>query len=543
MDYTKRAVALCLTTFVVLIAISFIPPQKLFGVETRRINILSEITEFSSDIERANVAVELVIDETEYEIDMEQVDIALDSIELESIDADHSVTWIDDALTSKDEAVNVDEEFDTQPNTAHSYASTTPRVELKRRLPAIALTPIEEFSSQELSPIKRLYRKMLSPDSIVHIALLGDSFVEADILSADLREALQEQFGGQGAGFAPAASPLTVYRKTIKTTTSSGWNCHNIMQRTKTPEPFNKYFSVSGWVSLPSNGASTQWRTTSERSHIESCSRVRILLLSTSDSSVEVVINGARTRTFDFKASTALRQIELTDNNITSVKMTVTKGAEGFIGYGAIFEGRSGIVVDNYSIRSNNGQAMLWTSPVINAQIDKAIGGYDLIILQYGLNIMQKGVNRYTNYGAQVEKMITYARKCFPRAAILVMGVSDRSMRENGEYMPMKEAPILSSYQREAAQNCGVAYWDTHSAMQAQGGMSSFVEHGWAGKDYTHINFAGGRQVAWALYDAMVAGAIEEQGKMVIRRPAEKSIINPKCDKKIRSALATPRIK
>ncbi len=541
MDYTKRAVALCLTTLVVLFAISFIPPQKIFGVEMRRINVLSEITEFSSDVARESAAVELEINEAEYAIDMEQVDLALDSIDLDSVEADHSVTWIDDAMAGEDSLLG--EDAQAQLNVEQSHPVMAPRVELKRRLPATTTTPIEDFSSDELTPLNRFYRKMLSPDSMVHVALLGDSFVEADILSADLREALQEQFGGQGVGFAPAASPLTAYRQTIKTTTSSGWDCHNIMQRTKTPEPFNKYFAVSGWVSLPSNGASTQWHTTSTRSHIESCSRVRILLLSTHDSSVEVVINGARTRTFDFKASTSLRHIELTDNNITSVKMTVTKGAEGFVAYGATFEGTSGVVVDNYSIRSNNGQAMLWTSPVINAQIDKAIGGYDLVILQYGLNIMQKGVNRYTNYGAQVEKMITYARKCFPRAAILVMGVSDRSMRESGEFVPMKEAPILSSYQREAAQNCGAAYWDTYSAMQAQGGMSGFVAQGWAGKDYTHINFAGGRQVAWALYDAMIAGASSEQGKMVIRRPAEESIIDHKRDAKIRAKLASPRTK
>ena len=43
--------------------------------------------------------------------------------------------------------------------------------------------------------------------------------------------------------------------------------------------------------------------------------------------------------------------------------------------------------------------------------------------------------------------------------------------------------------------------------MYKRQGMAQFVANGWAGKDYPHINFAGGRRVAWALYDAINRGA------------------------------------
>ena len=43
--------------------------------------------------------------------------------------------------------------------------------------------------------------------------------------------------------------------------------------------------------------------------------------------------------------------------------------------------------------------------------------------------------------------------------------------------------------------------------MRSLGGMEQFVANGWAGKDYTHINYAGGRRVAWSLFDAINAGA------------------------------------
>ena len=38
-------------------------------------------------------------------------------------------------------------------------------------------------------------------DGLVRIAVFGDSFIEADIFTADLREMLQKRFGGCGVGF------------------------------------------------------------------------------------------------------------------------------------------------------------------------------------------------------------------------------------------------------------------------------------------------------------------------------------------------------
>jgi hypothetical protein len=52
-----------------------------------------------------------------------------------------------------------------------------------------------------------------------------------------------------------------------------------------------------------------------------------------------------------------------------------------------------------------------------------------------------------------------------------------------------------------------VAFWNTYEAMQRLGGMTAFVENGWAGKDYTHINYAGGREIARQLYYALLQGA------------------------------------
>jgi hypothetical protein len=87
------------------------------------------------------------------------------------------------------------------------------------------------------------------------------------------------------------------------------------------------------------------------------------------------------------------------------------------------------------------------------------------------------------------------------------MGVSDRSQRGEQGIVPMSSAVDLTASQREAAEKCGASFWNTYEAMQRMGGMTRFVENGWAGKDYTHINYAGGREIARQLYYGLLQGA------------------------------------
>ncbi len=159
-----------------------------------------------------------------------------------------------------------------------------------------------------------------------------------------------------------------------------------------------------------------------------------------------------------------------------------------------------------------NGQALFRHKPSTS----------DLVILQYGLNIMQEGVTNYSAYAARVEKMIAFVRSCFPEAAVLVLSTSDRSVKSDTGFAPMSSAPAMVDWQRRAARATGAAFWSVYDAMRAQGGMERFVANGWAGKDYTHINYAGGRQVAYALVDALdarVAAILRQRQQAALPEP------------------------
>ncbi len=487
-DYSRKVGIASLLLILLLIAIGYIPARTIGDVELKRINILSDLTPLSTSAsDDVSIPVALKLDEKDYEIDLLQVSATV--AHTRELLAIHNEPIESSAVIAKDSS---------------DYEERNV-VDSSRLLPNIELTPIENFDTTANNPFRRLFTKLNTPHSRVRIALLGDSFVEGDILSCDLREILQSRYGGYGAGFVPMDSPLTRYRRTIKTT-SSGWSTYNIMQKRTTPSDLAPNYYVSGWISRPENGASTRWEGSVSRKYLTNWDSSSLLFMSQERSRIDVIINDSITTSHIFEGKKIVQQLKITEENIRSIEFRVTSGADSFIGYGAIHESdkEGGITLDNYSVRSNNGQATLWTNPAVNAQIDYLIDGYDLVILQYGLNIMQKGVNNYTRYSQQIEKIILFCRECFPHAAILVMGVSERSLKENGTYKSMSEAQNLTLYQRQAAQNTHTAFWNTYDAMQAQGGISSFVRYKWAAKDFTHINLAGGRQLARALADALI---------------------------------------
>ena len=380
------------------------------------------------------------------------------------------------------------------------------------------VVPIELFSPDAMMRFNRALTRGAAGRP-VRIAVLGDSFIEGDIITADLREQLQLRYGGRGCGFAPMSSPLTGYRRTVGTR-SAGWNSYNIMQRRTTPEALRGDYSVSGWLCRPADGATVRWTGSDFRRRLDRCGVARLLFISREPSRLELTLNDSLHRTFDIPASEALRQI-VVRAPVASLALRVVRGGAGFTGYGVQFEDAAGVTVDNYSIRSNNGQALFGTNPSVNAQID-AFAEYDLVILQYGLNIMQEGVTNYSAYAARVEKMIAFVRSCFPEAAVLVLSTSDRSVKSDTGFAPMSSAPAMVDWQRRAARATGAAFWSVYDAMRAQGGMERFVANGWAGKDYTHINYAGGRQVAYALVDALdarVAAILRQRQQAALPEP------------------------
>lgn len=525
-DYTSRGWLVASATLLVLFIVSLIPPISAGGIELRRASIISDLVRFDDGQSVKEVEEQPEINVAEFEVDLEAVaeQVAQTQALASPTGSATSASWegiFEEQPMGGEELVE-----DQEPLPSLEELPTTDYSEI---LPEDSLiTHIENFASEGASAWDRLYEKLLWNKEQVRVAFMGDSFVEGDILTADLRELLQDTFHGGGVGYAPVASPFTGFRQTIKTT-SKGWTPYNIMQRKSAPAPYADDFFVSGWVAKAAEGASTRWDMTTKRRHLEEVERARLLFICRQKAEIGLKLNDGEERVFFFEGDEVVRQIVVEQEQIRSLEMKVLSGADSFTGIGAEFDSKSGVAVDNFSIRSNNGQAMFWSNASVNSQIN-TMRPYDLVILQYGLNIMQADRHNYSLYGEQVEKMISYVESCFPGAAVLVMGVSDRSQKGEDGIKPMESAKSLTQSQREAAEHKGVAFWDTYSAMQRMGGMTEFVANGWAGKDYTHINYAGGARIARELYYAILKGAEEYCLKLRDRIERSKPVLTKELD-------------
>ncbi len=480
-DRTRTSRFAATALLVVLAAVSFIPPQTICGIELRRANILADLMVFEeAEAEAAEAAEPALFDEEEFRVDLTEV---AERIAADTLPQPVQITFEWNTREACDTTAIA---ADTLQRPLPVVATPRPDVDsaaLRRRRTDTtrlhaALIPIEDFDTTGMSRFTAFCEALLDGERPVRIAFLGDSFVEGDILTADLRELLQMRYGGGGTGFAPMASPLTGFRRTVSTQ-SRGWTAYNIMQYKSVPQALRDRFYLSGWVCQPADGASTRWACTDARKHLDRCNTARILFVSREDSRAEVVLNDGARRTFEIEGDPAVRQIVVRDDSIRSLTFRLLSGAAGTVGYGAIFEedAGGGVCVDNYSIRSNNGQAMFRTDPSVNAQID-ALLSYDLVVLQYGLNIMhESGVKGYGGYGAQIEKMIAYVRECFHGASGTrdgrqrPLGANRRRLRADGRHPLHDRLPApcgAACGRRLLADGRGHALAGRHGAVRAQ---------------------------------------------------------------------------
>ncbi len=60
----------------------------------------------------------------------------------------------------------------------------------------------------------------------------------------------------------------------------------------------------------------------------------------------------------------------------------------------------------------------------------------------------------------------------------------------------------LLEAQENIARNNKVVFWNLFEAMGGKNSMAKWVEEGNANKDYTHLNFRGGKKLSMKLFDS-----------------------------------------
>jgi hypothetical protein len=173
--------------------------------------------------------------------------------------------------------------------------------------------------------------------------------------------------------------------------------------------------------------------------------------------------------------------------------------------FGASFEDTQGIYVDNFAMRGNSGIGLANIPDDMFKSFNK-LRDYKLVLLQYGLNVVNDDSARYKWYAERMVTVINKIKKAFPGASIMLVSVSDRSTNIDGSFKTEKSIPALRNVQREIARKTGIAFWDLYKAMGGKDSMVRFVsaKPALAAKDYTHLTFTGGKKLAGALVKSLL---------------------------------------
>ena len=112
-------------------------------------------------------------------------------------------------------------------------------------------------------------------------------------------------------------------------------------------------------------------------------------------------------------------------------------------------------------------------------------------------------------------RVISRLKENLPGSNFLLISVSDRSHNQNGKFVTMPNILLMRDAQREIARKSKIAFWDLLSAMNGENSMEKLVTATppLAAKDYTHVNFAGGRRLAKKLADALLYEQVKYDSK------------------------------
>jgi len=324
------------------------------------------------------------------------------------------------------------------------------------------------------------------------IAYFGDSMIEGDLISMTLRNSYQEKYGGQGVGFVPIVSTTNKFRISIIHDYSKAWKTESLINMSNLDFPLG----ISGEYFLAeTNGENnTVNYSTPNIKYINTFPSTKLFYgkANVKDSLNSLEFNETK---FSLDGLSEVNAMILSDTPLKKADLNF-KINNSLPIYGISFESNSGVLVDNFALRGNSGITMTSIQQnILNAFNDEL--DYDLIILQYGLNVANENTN-FDWYRMRMGKVVEYFKQAFPKSSVLLISIPDMSKKnKEGEMQTLVSIPYIVEAQKNAAMQSGVSFFNLFNAMGGENSMVKWVEDlNFANKDYTHFNYKGSRNAS-----------------------------------------------
>lgn len=351
---------------------------------------------------------------------------------------------------------------------------------------------------------EELFQLEAKKEGNVRIAYFGDSMTDGDLIVKDFRTYLQEKFGGQGVGFVNITSESANSRSSVTHEFSGNWKTQSYL-KVKRP---SRAFGVNGHVFFANDTANIAWvkyKATKTRFASE-LPRPTLFYGSSSNKEGKVLFVAGDTIVKKLTPNNTLNTLTLSEGSLKSIKVNFKK-ADSIPIYGFNFDDGKGVHVDNFSNRGNSGLPLgsfdVNTMRAFHAKLD-----YDLIVLQYGANVLNYGTLDYTWYEKRMTKVVNHLKECFPGVAILIVSTADKSTKYDLEMKTDSAVVPLNRAQKKYAIKSEASFVNMYTLMGGDGSMIKWVEEvpSKANKDYTHFNHRGAKEAANLIFTQLNQG-------------------------------------
>jgi len=465
-NFIKHPLRLIGMVFIFLLTLSFIPTEtEIFGIQLKPVDVISD---FSAENESENY----------YD------DENTDTETKEEPQVNEAGFYFTPAITQLGSWT--DKEFDKL-TSASSFSLQTKQVKISGNI-------------QQMQHFFNALKK--SKSQKVRIAHYGDSAIEGDNISCELRDKLQKKFGGKGLGFLAITSQDISFRQTVTHSFSDTWENSSIF----TSNPKKLPVGINGEIFIPKPKSWIQYVTRNSYRRVKNFNKVNLYYTNAKPGKISYSFDKKRKKTAQLKTGSNIKELQLkTPRKAKQVKIEFPEKNMGFF-YGVSLENGNGVYVDNFPLRGNSGVNLYDIKSSTLKEFSKFLD-YKLVVLYFGLNIAgnNKKAN-YTWYEKKMTKVITKFKKAFPQCSFLVVSVSDKSIKKGRRFVTNPSIPKLVKAQQNIAKKTNVAFWNLFEAMGGKNAMSKWVKASpkLASSDYTHFTLAGSKKVAAMLAKALI---------------------------------------
>ncbi|HMV42697.1 MAG TPA: GDSL-type esterase/lipase family protein, partial [Leptospiraceae bacterium] len=388
--------------------------------------------------------------------------------------------------------------------------------EFKKEPPKLEQVKTNLYAGKDYEYLNSFFEKLSSlersKDRVIRILHYGDSMLWSDMITSEIRQRFQKDFGDGGRGLVPITNQLS--RKVLShknKTDETQFTWRNLDHR----QFVNPQIGFLGEAAIPNYSfVSMRHEIDSEipwsnvklffRSPLPNSQFKSKVLYKVKQISNTVTLEDIPVKDWEISDSKDCKEMEFVLEDGVSFQLDITGMNSTPIFDSIQFETKAGI---SYSTVSRQGIEISDLLLIEEKSLTCGFTRYkpDLIVFQFGVNesenLARKAFITPEKYEKDLEDVIRRFQKILPNTNILLISPIERiSKNEKGIFQTMPEILFIRDKQKEIAEKNKIAFFDSFTALGGSGQNDVLYENGFMQPDRTHLTRKGGEFFAEIFY-------------------------------------------